>query len=172
MRMRSSESGEINLSRTYDGLVLPFSSRIMTGYEIGNAGLICRLFGEATRRAVSARISDPGPARYRSGLSLSAGDELLSEENFGLHAPQSVHSNLWSDRSRRVGCCSIRASFIGLRHLGQVSFAKRSKDMMRFLCEHLAGSARTTVALFAGENLGNAVPLAEPLGSMNSRQKG
>ena len=86
--------------------------------------------------------------------------------------PQSVHSNLWSERSRRAGCCSIRASFIGLRHLGQVSFAKRSKDMVRFLCEHLAGSARATVELFAGENLGNAVPLAEPLGSMNSRQKG
>ena len=89
-----------------------------------------------------------------------------------LTPPQSVHSNLWSERSRRVGCCSIRASFIGLRHFGQVSFAKRSRDMVRFLCEHLAGSARTTVELFAGENLGNAVPLAEPLGSMNSRQKG
>jgi hypothetical protein len=44
--------------------------------------------------------------------------------------------------------------------------------MVRFLCEHLAGSARATVVLFAGENLVNAVPLAEPLGSMNSRQQG
>jgi non-ribosomal peptide synthetase component F len=34
-------------------------------------------------------------------------------------------------RSRRVECCSITASFIGLRHLGQVSFIKKSKDMVR-----------------------------------------
>jgi hypothetical protein len=44
--------------------------------------------------------------------------------------PQSRHSNLWTKRSQRVRCCSTTARFIGLRHLGQVSFLNRSKDMV------------------------------------------
>lgn len=33
------------------------------------------------------------------------------------------------------------------------------------------GSARTTVELFAGKNLGNALLLANPFGGVNSRQE-
>src|ERR1700691_2118283 len=52
--------------------------------------------------------------------------------------PHFAHSNLWTVRSRRVGCCSVRASFIGLRHLGQVSFMNRSKDMARPFVDSVA----------------------------------
>jgi hypothetical protein len=53
--------------------------------------------------------------------------------------PHCAHSNLCIERSRRVGCRSMRASFIGLRHLGQVSFINRSKDMARPLVGSVAG---------------------------------
>ncbi len=70
--------------------------------------------------------------------------------------PHSAHSNLWTERSRRVGCCSMRASFIGLRHLGQVSFMNRSIDMVRpfmgSVVEVLARTRRTIC-----KNPGNAV---------------
>ena len=43
---------------------------------------------------------------------------------------QLAHWNLWTARSRRVGCGSMAASVIGLRHFVQVSFMKRSKDIV------------------------------------------
>src|SRR5580704_805988 len=61
--------------------------------------------------------------------------------------PHCAHSNLCIERSWRVGCRSMRASFIGLRHLGQVSFINRSKDMARpfvgSVADVLARSHRT-----------------------------
>jgi hypothetical protein len=41
-----------------------------------------------------------------------------------------VHWNLWTARSRRVGCSSMGARVIGLRHFEQVSFMNRSKDIV------------------------------------------
>jgi hypothetical protein len=69
--------------------------------------------------------------------------------------PHSAHSNLWTVRSRRIGCRSMRASFIGLRHLGQVSFINRSKDTARpfvgSVADVLARTRRTIC-----KNSGNA----------------
>ena len=45
-------------------------------------------------------------------------------------APQFTHSNLWTARSRRVGCRVTPANSVGLRHFGQVSSITRSKDML------------------------------------------
>ena len=44
--------------------------------------------------------------------------------------PQTAQSNLWTARSRRVVCGLITASLSGLRHFGQVSSIKRSKDRL------------------------------------------
>jgi hypothetical protein len=50
----------------------------------------------------------------------------------------------------------MRASFIGLRHLAQVSFMNRSKDMVRPFVGSVADVlARTRRAI--GKNLGNAL---------------
>ena len=48
-------------------------------------------------------------------------------------APQFGHSKLWTARSVRVGCGLIASSFNGLRHFGQTSFIKRSKDRVSLL---------------------------------------
>src|SRR6476620_7406351 len=48
--------------------------------------------------------------------------------------PQFLHPNVCTASSRRVGCGSTAVSFICLRHLGQESFIKRSKDIMHPLC--------------------------------------
>ena len=71
--------------------------------------------------------------------------------------PHFAHSNLWTVRSRRVGCCSVRASFIGLRHRGQISFMNRSKDMARPFVGSVADvHARTRRTIC--KNPGNAAP--------------
>jgi hypothetical protein len=65
--------------------------------------------------------------------SVSWGDNgLLPEEDSGFYMP-AAQSNLWTARSRRVLCGLIKASFSGLRHFGQVSSMKRSKDRVRLV---------------------------------------
>jgi hypothetical protein len=48
-------------------------------------------------------------------------------------APQFAHSKLWTARSARIGCGLITPGFKGLRHFGQTSFIKRSKDRVSLL---------------------------------------
>src|ERR1700722_20359314 len=48
-------------------------------------------------------------------------------------APQFAHSKLWTASSARVRCGLITSSFKGLRHFGQTSFIKRSKDRVSLL---------------------------------------
>jgi hypothetical protein len=55
------------------------------------------------------------------------------KRTFEATGPQPAHSNLCTARRRLVGCGAMAASFIGLRHLGQVSFINRSKDMVALL---------------------------------------
>src|ERR1700677_3296708 len=45
-------------------------------------------------------------------------------------APQFEHLDLWTERLRRVGWGSMTAGISSWRHFGQVSFIKRSIDMM------------------------------------------
>ena len=53
--------------------------------------------------------------------------------------PQSAQSNLWTARSHRVACGSITASLSGLRHFGQLSSIKRSKDRVSLLWRWVTG---------------------------------
>jgi hypothetical protein len=55
------------------------------------------------------------------------------KRTFEATGPQPAHSNLCTVRRRLVGCGAMVASFIGLRHFGQVSFINRSKDMVALL---------------------------------------
>ena len=75
----------------------------------------------ASVAGTSARLAPKGPLPC-----------LLTFYFLVFTTPQSAHSNLWTARSRRVECCSITASFISLRHLGQVSFnCRRSSNWRR-----------------------------------------
>jgi hypothetical protein len=58
------------------------------------------------------------PTKAASRLPVQAATGCFRKRILVFTPPQSAHSNLWTARSRRVECCSITASFIGLRHLG------------------------------------------------------
>jgi hypothetical protein len=126
-------------------------------------------------RPLSERRKGPSPkgaVLRRGGLSLSGGDCLLSEEDFGLHTPairafKLVHRKVaarWMllDGGEPYWLAASRA---GIVH-------KEVKRHGGVLCELRDGGARATVELFAGKNLGNALLLANPFGGVNSRQEG
>ena len=63
-------------------------------------------------------------------FTLSDGDSLLSEEDFGLHAP-AIRAFKLMDREIAAGWMLLsHRKLIGLRHLAQVSFMKRSRDVL------------------------------------------
>jgi hypothetical protein len=116
--------------------------------------------------------SPKGAVLRRGGSSPSGGGRLLSEQDFGLHiaavrAFKLVHRKV---AARWVLLDSgelywLAASWAGIVH-------KKVKRHGGVLCELRDGSARTTVELFAGKNLGNALLLANPFGGVNGRQEG
>src|ERR1700678_1571262 len=71
----------------------------------------------ADYRALATGLSANAPCDFRKRMLVCT-------------APQFEHSNLWTARLRRVGWGSITAGISGWRHFGQVSFIKRSRDMM------------------------------------------
>ena len=67
-------------------------------------------------------VDGVGPLRYFR-LPVQAADcNRCRNRILVFTAPLCAHSNLWTARSLRVGCCSTAAGLIGLRHFGQVSF--------------------------------------------------
>jgi hypothetical protein len=71
----------------------------------------------ADYRALATGLSANAPCDFRKRILVCT-------------VPQFEHSNLWTARLRRVGWGSITAGISGWRHFGQVSFIKRSIDMM------------------------------------------
>src|ERR1700734_4149272 len=71
----------------------------------------------ADYRALATGLSANAPCDFRKRILVCT-------------VPQLEHSNLWTARLRRVGWGSITAGISGWRHFGQVSFIKRSIDMM------------------------------------------
>ena len=79
--------------------------------------------GTACRVPLSRSASKSAPNHAATSLGLRKSILILVEL-------QLAHWNLWTARSRRVGCGSMAASVISLRHFAQVSFMKRSKDIV------------------------------------------
>ena len=87
------------------------------------------MFRHASGRSATLHAARSSLNLYTGTFSFQAAARF-SKRILVVAVPHSVQANLWSERSRRVECRSIRTSFIGLRQFWQVSFMNRSIDML------------------------------------------
>jgi hypothetical protein len=102
-------------------------------------------------------------------LAPSDGDNLLSEQNFRLHIP-AVRAFKFVDRK-----VAARWMLLDNSELYRLA-ASRARIIHKKVKRHggvvsSVVDVDLTAELFAGKNLGNSFPLANPLGCMNGRQE-